>query len=389
MDDRPERLLEISPEEVLALVELIYEAVSQEDRWGAFLRAASDAFGGGATSITLQHPGSDVDPVVATDSPDTAGVSEYAEYFYSVDPFREQTLLLPEGQVGFGNLLVPPGDLERSEIFNDWCRPHGLDTGSMAGMIARHAGVPSVLSVYRRRGGRQLGDADMALSRVLLPHLKRALQLQIRLGESARSAESLLAAMDRLAFGVVLVNAELRALAMNREASRLVEERDGLQLHRGALRGARSRVTRRLHQLVGQAVDPGTDRVPGAGGALLVERAPPRRPLELLVAPLGVPALGRVLGSRVAAVFVTDPDTLPQASALVLVERYGLTASEAEVTSRVSQGMRVDAVATELGISVNTVRARLQEAFAKTGTHRQAELVQLLTRSPVRLRRDE
>jgi DNA-binding CsgD family transcriptional regulator len=51
---------------------------------------------------------------------------------------------------------------------------------------------------------------------------------------------------------------------------------------------------------------------------------------------------------------------------------------EERVADLLCRRMTPARIAAELGISVETVRCHLKQAFAKTGAHRQAELVALL-----------
>lgn len=74
------------------------------------------------------------------------------------------------------------------------------------------------------------------------------------------------------------------------------------------------------------------------------------------------------------ALQAVDPNLL----ALQLREVFGLTRAEAALVSTLSEGHELNAAASMLGITMNTARSRLQAIFEKTGTHRQAELLQLV-----------
>ena len=56
----------------------------------------------------------------------------------------------------------------------------------------------------------------------------------------------------------------------------------------------------------------------------------------------------------------------------------GLTPAEAAVTAALCSGESLAGYATRRGLSRHTVRTLLRNAMAKTGTHRQAELVSLV-----------
>jgi pimeloyl-ACP methyl ester carboxylesterase/DNA-binding CsgD family transcriptional regulator len=67
------------------------------------------------------------------------------------------------------------------------------------------------------------------------------------------------------------------------------------------------------------------------------------------------------------------------ASGDVANRRLGLTAAEARLAAKLVQGLQIADAAAELGITAHTARTQLKNIFAKTGTRRQGELIQLLT----------
>jgi DNA-binding CsgD family transcriptional regulator len=62
----------------------------------------------------------------------------------------------------------------------------------------------------------------------------------------------------------------------------------------------------------------------------------------------------------------------------ILAKAFSLTPSEARLACIVARGAGPDVAAKELKISRETARNQLKAVFAKTGTHRQSELVALL-----------
>jgi DNA-binding CsgD family transcriptional regulator len=68
----------------------------------------------------------------------------------------------------------------------------------------------------------------------------------------------------------------------------------------------------------------------------------------------------------------------PGPPAAILARAFRLTPSEAKLASIIARGAAPETAARELNISRETVRNQLKSIFAKTGTHRQGELVALL-----------
>ena len=64
-------------------------------------------------------------------------------------------------------------------------------------------------------------------------------------------------------------------------------------------------------------------------------------------------------------------------STSLLRSRYALTARQADVLASLAAGATIEHTATALRVSVPTVRSHLAQCFAKTGTHRQPDLIAL------------
>lgn len=101
----------------------------------------------------------------------------------------------------------------------------------------------------------------------------------------------------------------------------------------------------------------------------------------LLAYPLRLPKVSyNALAPCQAIVILIDPDARPPPPEAVLQSCFRLTASEARLARKICSGHGVEAAADELGVSYETGRNQLKSVFAKTQTHRQSELVALLTR---------
>jgi DNA-binding CsgD family transcriptional regulator len=341
------------------------------------------------TCLTLEHPGESETPLTMTWGLDPAALETYSRYYVGIDPFQAPIAAAPEGSVEFGEPLVPRAELVRTEIFNDWYRPNGLSTDSLGGVVMRRGGVPSVLGVYQTHDAPGYGKDALDLTQLLMPHMRRALEIYYRLGRSARSAATLLAVLDDLAFGVILVDARGRLTAANRVARELAGEPGGILLKGGEVRGGRPEETRAVQSAVAAAIAAEREGTVVSGTTVALRRTPPRRPLELTVLPLRIRNEdGGPFDAASAAIFVTDPDCIFAAPSDQLQALYGLTPREAAVAAELSEGRSPREIAERLGISVNTVKVRLQEVFAKTGTNRQPDLMRLLLSHASRIRLD-
>jgi DNA-binding CsgD family transcriptional regulator len=218
------------------------------------------------------------------------------------------------------------GRCRRSEPFNDFLAPYGVPYVAGARPFAsdRLSAVVAVLRSFRQG---PFGATELAVLHRLAPHLGRAVQLQLRLRETASQRTAIEAAVERLPFGVVITDAGGRALVVNGTARDMAAAMDGLLLCGGRL----------------TANDP-------TAAALL-----------RLIGDLQQRSL--VLGRR-------------------LVELFGLTPAEARLTVALAAGRQLEEVARERSVRMPTLRTQLRAVLDKTGTRRQAELTALVARLP-------
>jgi len=106
----------------------------------------------------------------------------------------------------------------------------------------------------------------------------------------------------------------------------------------------------------------------------------PRRdllPIILRIWPIERPVLWSASDVRALLTF-SALGPRPGPPAAILAKAFRLTPSEAKLASIIARGVAPETAARELNISRETVRNQLKSVFAKTGTHRQGELVALL-----------
>jgi DNA-binding CsgD family transcriptional regulator len=216
-----------------------------------------------------------------------------------------------------------------------------------------------------------------------------ALALQLgrtwrRAGEEERAVlapAALAAALDRLAFGVLLAAPGGAVLFANAAARELLGEQRGLALRGGRLQAVDHHLQERLDGvLTGASTRPAE---PERGLALRVP-GPDGKALEVTVVPTATPWASRHEGG--ALVLLSHAASGHPAPAEVLRDLYGLTPAEARVAQALLAGQGVPEAAAALGCRPSTVRAHLKNLYTKLGTTRRADLVRLLVVGPGRVR---
>ena len=102
-------------------------------------------------------------------------------------------------------------------------------------------------------------------------------------------------------------------------------------------------------------------------------------PVLIRILPIEPAARSPFLGAR-ALLLLLDLSERSAAHSGLLARVFGLTAAEAKLASLIGAGESIECAAERLGISSHTARTQLKAVFGKTSTHRQGELVALLSR---------
>ena len=351
------------------LLEGLYAATLDEAQWQTFLSDLCEATRSLIAFLVRNDNGMGSRMLASGGSTAPEGVEDYDDS----NPVREAFMRKPRTGVVEVEDFLPHSQLVASDYY-----PLMAASGVSYGTCI----VPTLsmrryelISLWRGSDRPRLEPDLMELLTMLLPHIQNALKIQQALGvfqDRAQTAESMLDASPTASF---LLSASGRVLHMNKAAQQLAIDRDRL-LERGG-RILPSRLERKAEwiDLIGAAAG-NRDH---SGGAMMLERGPGKRPLQVLVSPFHSDKRkqsGRVL------VLATEPDRPVHFPDTVLRQLYGVTAAETEVANGLLTGFAPEGIADIRGVSVGTVRSQIKSLLSKTNTRRQADLLRLLHTLP-------
>ena len=178
----------------------------------------------------------------------------------------------------------------------------------------------------------------------------------------------------------MLLASDGRVVFVNRLASRIVGQADGLAIKAGHAAVCQLSESTTLARLVAGAGRSAAGKGWEAGGALRVSRPSGRRPLEILVTPLPLPdAFGLGRGSCVA-LFISDPEMRSRSQSRSLRRQYRLTKAESDVAAAVGNGFSIAEIADQRQTTTTTTRWFVRQILEKTGARTQADIVRLCAR---------
>jgi len=390
----------MAPEKyLLPLVDQVYAAGLEPERWNDFLRGLAAALR--APSAHLQGRVGDPEEVVGfAVGRDESYVQSYVNHYAARSPIARATRTQEPGSVHTSCELVPEEEFEKTDFYQEWERPQGMHHGLLGVVERDEAWGTALIGASRSKQAGDFGPAEIALLHSLLPHVRRAIELNRELSRKSQTGRAHGALVDALALGVIILEGEGRVQSMNPAARQILDRGDALFItEQGALR-ARGESRAQFDALVrhatlrkklsacatsgafGSGIGDRARALPSMGGRVDV-RGRDGEALEISVAPLEERAetWGGSGGAR-ALVLVSDGAGHAERTAQRLRGLYGLTRAESDVCALLLQGKDLREAAERRHIKVSTARSQLKQVLAKTGTRRQSELLRRLLTHP-------
>ncbi|MHC4434438.1 MAG: helix-turn-helix transcriptional regulator, partial [Planctomycetota bacterium] len=368
----------------LALIDQIYGAALEPDRWPTLLEEVSGIMN--ATGALLTHRDFELvhHSAVASYNLDPAAFIDYGQYFIKQDVWAHYAANEPVGSVFTSETIIPDEELLRHEFYNDFLRK--ADIRHSCGLVLEQSEKAfCTLGLYRSHRQEDFQKDEIETASLILPHLSRSVQMYGKFARLENLSSGLLHAFELSRDAVFLLDGSCRIEHSNVRAASLLERRDGFSGDQRRLRAHDAVANDKLQAIVSHVAVSHYSDFPNAGEHLIVRRPDGRRPFQLLIAPLVSRAiLEQVTTERSAAkcvVVVTDLEALPVPSESVLRDLYQLTNAESRLAARLGAGETLSKAAEVLGITRETARTVLKRIFQKTDTHRQAELVRLIASS--------
>lgn len=365
-------------ERMSGVIGAIYDCVIDPSLWTSTLELIRREVNG-ANALIAAHSFSSAQPLVhAYTGVDQAWLT--AAFAYEPQVFElwggeDRIKRYPLEEPIIQSQATPRSSWQSNPYYKALLEPNGLfDAVSIA--LARDQTMFSVVTLGRLESAGEFTMDEMETLRLLAPHLRRAVVISQLFERKTAIASTFAATLDAIAAGVVIVDEHLGIIHANAAAENGLQSGDPLSSRNGRLHLQHPTTHGVLASAVAQA----------ARDEVALERRsigiPTRRrdgsPAVLRVLPLRYGELRPGLApSAVAAVFIAEAAGPPQLPADALAVLYDLTPAETRVFELIVAGRTLAEVATQLGVSLTTVKSHLGRVFEKTGCGRQAELVSI------------
>jgi DNA-binding CsgD family transcriptional regulator/PAS domain-containing protein len=363
-----------------SLLEDIYDTTFNPALWEATLHRIV-AHTGTRTSGLVAKDASGAIRIAHQTGVSNRFVRNYLDTYGQFDP-THAIRLFDAGEIHSTADWVPIEQFRKSEFYNGWARPQGLE--DVAGVLLDKSA--DGFSYFCLTNGGLVGDDLRRKIAPLVPHLRRAVQIGQQL-HGAPPKTPIESALDALKAGVFLLDGAGAITHANASAQELLERRDFLRCEHGRLFAIDLRLNGMLREGLAASIEGGD--------------AARRRSVALrFVAHNGECFVGHLLpltaGRRreagrvyqaVAALFVSKAALDTAIAPDIIKDAFRLTPAEMRVMLTIVEFGCVSDCARSLDVAETTVKTHLRRIFTKTDTRRQADLVKLVAAfsSPARV----
>ncbi|WP_265571719.1 helix-turn-helix transcriptional regulator [Sphingomicrobium nitratireducens] len=306
-------------------------------------------------------------PLVSANHRDDVLMS-YFEDFADKDPwFAAEMPKAPLERTTRLSDEVPNALFARSELYNEFLRPSGLDVMHAASVGAANAdGMGAMIfQRCRGRGDRDFSDEDMATIAGMSGAVRHVLKVRARLRRSEQNEGAFSLVSSRARIGAILLGEKGRIIQANALAENLLASGDIVSALRGRIVGADA-----LGSWMAEAIRRATDATAPSASATISD-----------VSRMGAASLTiipvRGVSERRAMLMISLRAELMPGHDVAMMQAFGLTAGEAAVVRLIANGASAAEVAVRRGRSLQTVRVQIRNAMFKMHCARQTELIEL------------
>lgn len=378
----------------------VYDAAMQLGRWRRALDGVADASGARAIALVVRQP----EP--------TAG-QMLTGLVTQMKPFAPEPVFMSGAYLKFSRGVNGKyyGFVHAREQQRDWDflerqtprhpvpdtangqTPEELDRRGDYEYLRRHVGV-------RRRVGIRLNADSVrfdamsigfstevevvppsALETVLnfVPHIVKSVEMARIFSRLELLHRAVIAALDHVLVGLVLVRADGSVMVRNAEAQRIFDLDDGVR------KGPDGRLvcldpdqSAALNAMIAETALTARGEGAVAERLIAIGRKSPGTRFIAETAPLRTPDDGP--GDDGVLVTLIDPDRVPLVKLGRFIRLYGLTQAEADVTRLIFEGLTVEEIGERRGTSPRTAKNQVSAILGKFGVDRRTELIRLFLR---------
>lgn len=357
----------IDNDQLSKVIDRFGEAAVDPAAWPAIMDDICRAVGASA-AVLLQSDVRTPD-VPRTQSMDEGTQVYFKEGWHLSDPRAAGFPRMMSGEIVTDHDILTPEQICSDPMYNEVLYPFGLQWFAGVGFWAGSAAWALAIQRTGREGPFEARDKRL-LAR-LAPRLTETATLSTAVGRVALT--SMTDVLSRVRQPALVIDRQGMVLSTNAAADAGFDEEIRIRDRQLVVRDKKAAAE--LDQLIDMIRStPDTAALPAAP---VVVRRTAKPPVVIRMLPVDGAARTVFLGARVMLVLSNLTPRTPEPA--LISQAFDLTSAESRLVSLLASGRSLEEAAQQLRIARETARNQLKSAFSKTGTHRQAELVSLVS----------
>jgi DNA-binding CsgD family transcriptional regulator len=264
-------------------------------------------------------------------------------------------------------------DTTTNAYYTAFARPQGIIDALAIG-LARDARAIGSLAFGRHESAGPIGEREIAIAHLLVPHLQRAATINRMLEGAAIAQAGLVATIDTLTVPIVLLDSGQRILHANPAATRLIAQGTLIRAIDGRLDATAPGASSAIASAIAQAAR--DESAIGRRGLGIPVAGADETAGALHILPLRRRRTEDKDGA-VAALFVAEVDAPFVPPTEMVAALFDLTPAEARIFDLIVSGHTQAAIATTLRVERSTVKTHLGRLYDKIGVRRQVDLMRV------------
>lgn len=353
----------ISTQEFSALIGDIYESAIHQSHWPNTIARLCDVFRGVRSDVAiLDGLAGTIDTQFYHNYP--AGLVEAVQANAHLNPLLPLVLVHPLDKPFIGDRDYGLEAFRKSLYFQRVLASIDV-VDIMILPLARKVSVGAAVGVSRGRDVGPFTDEDEALALMLIPHLRRAVDISRLLKTAAAIDATIDSMMNAMSAPAILLGREGQILHVNMAAEQEFATAKLLRVAGGKLTSGHPLLRQFLASL--ETLGPEAKR-----SSDVLVRTDDRGDVLITAVALAPPVIAGA-AATLLVVRVPEPDLVTPIA--VARDAFGLTSAEVLTLAQIVAGRSLQEAADLIGIARSTVKSHLDSIFVKAGVSKQSELV--------------
>lgn len=357
------------------IIQKIYGAALDAQGWEPLLAEIASAVG----AVAGLYAGLDVrhgrGAYWHTTGHDPRIAALYNEHYLALDPTLAHIIQSP-GRAFACTDYLSDADVTASRFHSEFMIPNDIRY-VLSGVVSMEGSMISFFGFQRHISQQPFSRIEADFLQRLIPHFANADQVAAKVSTISDAKRVAMAVLDRIDFGIVIVNRAGHIRMTNQRAEQWLQSGDVVQSLFGRFRLTNAMDNEVLEKMVRTATSADNGYLQAKSIETSASHADVRA--RIVVLPISNDEQ-RQLDDNEASVTIIISDKNQQRAMAphLLQDSYGLTVAETRVATGLAGGQTQDELCESLFVSLATIKTHTQHIFQKTGVSRQADLVRLV-----------